>query len=117
MPANRFHIPRILYTTATTAVGTLGILFGTASYLTRDTFFRDFSTDNDTLFTTDIYKRSNPHGNTTLHDLCVRRVALGRVRPELVEDARRGGGKLVQEFCRGIWGGRGVCVLSSCDRE
>lgn len=113
MPPTLLSRRRALRTTAALTLGTLAVLFGTSSYLTRDTFFRDFSPQSDSLFSTDTYKRANPHGNDTLHDLCVRRVPLGRLRPELREDASRGGSRLVREFCRGAWGGRGASLAGS----
>lgn len=80
---------------------------GLAYLATRETAFRDFSPSDDNLFNSPLYSRVNPHGNTTLHDLCVRRVDVSRIRPELVEDARNGGSGLVEEFCRGMWSGLG----------
>jgi hypothetical protein len=61
----------------------------------------------DPIFASGFYKTYNPHANPTAHDLCTRTVPLVQLKPELAEDARRGGTKLVEAFCAGIWGGFG----------
>jgi hypothetical protein len=91
--------------------GVLSVLgaYGASSFVTRDTWSGEFSPQNDSLFITELYKRTNPNNNPTLHDICVRRVKIEQVRSELIEDANNGGTELVAEFCRGMWSGKSEC--------
>src|SRR5438045_9351205 len=66
----------------------------------------------DPIFASGFYKTYNPRANPTAHDLCTRTVPLVQLKPELVEDARRGGTKMVEAFCAGIWGGFGKFPIS-----
>jgi len=70
----------------------------------------DFNPSTDPLFRSEWYQRLNPRGHEATYDECVRRIGLQKIRPELVEDARAGGSKLVEEFVRGVWGGPGYTI-------
>jgi hypothetical protein len=83
-----------------------------------------FTPTTEPLFQSSWYKKYNPLQNPTTHDECVRRLPLFKIRPELVEDAQKGGSKLVEAFSQGIWGGPGTFVhfpwstaasVSSCE--
>lgn len=50
-----------------------------------------------------MFARYNPERNPTLSDLCVKRIPLSQIKPELLEKE----GKLVEKFCAGVWGGLG----------
>lgn len=57
----------------------------------------------DYIFHSTLFARYNPNNNPVTQDVCVRRVALQRVRSELLENE----GKLVESFCAGVWSGWG----------
>ena len=67
---------------------------------------------HDYLFGTTLFARYNPNNAPTTSDLCLRRVPLDQIQPELLEDANRGGTKLVESFCAGLWSGWGKILLS-----
>ncbi|KAI9700473.1 MAG: hypothetical protein M1820_006772 [Bogoriella megaspora] len=90
-------------TTAVVGWGSLATV-GTFIALTRRSGFVQMS-KTDEIFSNVFYLRNNPNANPTTHDLCVRRVPLDKIRPELLED-----GKLVEAFCAGIWSGFGYTV-------
>ncbi|KAK3306481.1 uncharacterized protein B0T15DRAFT_527335 [Chaetomium strumarium] len=72
--------------------------------------FEPFGPENSTLFRHPILKTINPRNNPSSNDCCVRAVPLAQVRPELLEDARRGGARMVETFCAGMWGGYGYGI-------
>jgi hypothetical protein len=49
------------------------------------------------------YKRNDPNRNPATQDLCVTKVPLSKIKPQLLEKE----GKLVEAFCAGVWGGSG----------
>ncbi|SMQ46460.1 unnamed protein product [Zymoseptoria tritici ST99CH_1A5] len=57
----------------------------------------------DYIFNHTLYSRYNPNNAPVTQDLCVRRVPLANIRPELLEKE----GKLVEAFSAGLWGGLG----------
>ena len=67
--------------------------------------FIPFSDTDDTIFYSPAYLRTNPNKNPTTHDLCVRRVPLEKIKPQLLKQT--GEGRLVQAFCAGVWSGWG----------
>ncbi|KAJ6012365.1 hypothetical protein N7499_004250 [Penicillium canescens] len=77
---------------------------------TRHCYFEPFGPENDPIFQSDHYKRLNPENHPSLKDSCVRKVPLSQIPPELVEDTLKGGSKLVERFCAGVWGGYGTNV-------
>ncbi|KHN95246.1 uncharacterized protein MAM_06957 [Metarhizium album ARSEF 1941] len=58
---------------------------------------------SDPIWTSKLFKRYNPSANPATQDICIRRIPLDRIRPELVKNPRH----LVLEYCRGIWSGYG----------
>ena len=64
----------------------------------------------DPLFRSSNYKKFNPKGSPSLSDVCVRRIPLYLIRPDLLEDDKRGGGKLVEAFCSGVYGSKGESI-------
>ncbi len=89
----------------TTAYGTLGAAAGWVLW-TRNSKFVPVSTDNPILESA-AYKRNNPNRNSGLHDLCVRKVPLSKIRLELLDAEEKGQPKLVEAFCAGVWTGIG----------
>lgn len=65
---------------------------------------------NDPLWSSKTYARFNKHNNPSTQDVCIRRIPLDKIRPELLEKE----GDLAVEFCRGVWAGWGGfrCFLS-----
>lgn len=90
-------IKRTIYTTVLTGTAFVGYVAGSTSIicpLPRD----------DPLLSSSIYKRHNPLNNPATQDVCIKRIPLSKVRPELLDKE----GDLVVEFCRGIWAGWGM---------
>lgn len=58
---------------------------------------------SDSLWKSSVYKRYNPSGNPGTQDVCIKRIPLSKIRPELLEKE----GDLALEFCRGVWSGLG----------
>ncbi|KFA55285.1 hypothetical protein S40293_04926 [Stachybotrys chartarum IBT 40293] len=61
---------------------------------------------SDPIWKSAIYKHHNPAGNPATQDVCIKRIPLSKVRPELLERE----GDLALEFCRGVWGGLGYVI-------
>ncbi|KAL9088168.1 MAG: hypothetical protein Q9165_006295 [Trypethelium subeluteriae] len=91
-------------TTAIVGWGSLATA-GTYVAMTRNSKFVAMAT-TDEIFTNAIYTRLNPERNPTFHDLCIRRVPLSKIRPELLEKD----GKLAEQFCAGVWSGSGYTI-------
>lgn len=91
-------ISRALKITAAGTVASVGIFFGA----TRNDVFEPMDT-TDPIFSSPFFTKYNPNRNPTLHDKCVRRIPLDKIKPELLEKK----GKLVEAFCAGVWGGMG----------
>lgn len=72
-----------------------------------------FNPATEPLFRSQWFQKFNPGSNPTTHDECVRRLPLHKIRPELLEDARNGGSKLVEAFSQGVWGGFGMWNIPS----
>lgn len=58
-----------------------------------------------------LYHRLNPVANPAIYDRCTRSVDISQIKPELLEDARSGGPKLVSAFSGGLWGALGASQL------
>jgi len=89
-------IKKTLYTGVATGVGILAYLGGTTkivSPLPRD----------DALFSSASFAKYNRHRNSSTQDVCIKRIPLDKVKPELLQKE----GDLVLEFCRGVWSGLG----------
>ena len=85
-----------------------GTLATTLSYvlLTRKNTITPVS-PSDHIFHSTLFARYNPNNSPSTNDVCLRRVPLGKIRPELLEAAERGETGLVERFCAGVWGGWG----------
>jgi hypothetical protein len=89
---------RLLKVSAAGTVASIGVFWGA----TRNDVFEPIDT-SDPIFQSAFFKTFNPNRNPTLHDVCVRRIPLDKIKPELLENK----GKLVEAFCAGVWGGMG----------
>lgn len=58
---------------------------------------------SDAIFSSAPYNKFNPEKNPTTNDLCVRKVPLNQLKPQLLEKE----GRLVEGFCAGVWSGLG----------
>ena len=76
---------------------------GAFALWTRDSKFVPVTT-SEPIFSSAAYLRNNPNRNPATHDLCVRKVPLSQIKPQLLEKE----GKLVEAFCAGVWGGLGM---------
>ncbi|KAK3647325.1 hypothetical protein LTR56_008156 [Elasticomyces elasticus] len=90
----------------TFAIAGYGSLASTASWLllTRQSTMRDIP-KSDYIFNHTLFARYNPSNNPVTQDICVRRVQLKKIKPELLEGGEDG--RLVEAFCQGVWGGLG----------
>ncbi|KAK4140452.1 uncharacterized protein C8A04DRAFT_14931 [Dichotomopilus funicola] len=75
------------------ALGYLGLATTIVSPLPAD----------DPLWQSKSFAKYNRHRNPSTQDICVKRIPLAKIRPELLEKE----GDLALEFCRGVWGGWG----------
>lgn len=57
----------------------------------------------DPIWTSGLFKRHNPSKNPATQDVCIRRIPMSKIRPELLQKE----GDLSLEFCRGVWSGLG----------
>lgn len=92
-----------------TALGGAGSLAGW-TFWTRNSRFVPISS-TDPIFSSVAYARNNPNRNPATQDLCVRKVPLSKIKPQLLEKE----GKLVEAFCAGVWGGLGLFSLLPFD--
>lgn len=90
-------IKRTIYTTVLTGTAFVGYVAGSTSIICP--IPRD-----DPLWTSKTYARHNVHKNPTTQDVCIKRIPLDKVRPELLQKE----GDLAVEFCRGVWAGWGI---------
>lgn len=74
---------------------------------TKHSQFEPFDAASDPTINSVFYKRYNPNKNPALTDVCVRKIALVKIDPELIKDAEQGGSKLIDRFAQGVWGGFG----------
>ncbi|KAF2172487.1 hypothetical protein M409DRAFT_50178 [Zasmidium cellare ATCC 36951] len=88
-------------TIAATGWTTLGAAAGYVAW-TRKSKIVDVP-PTDYLFNHTLYARYNPNNAPVTQDLCVRKVPLDKIRPELLEHE----GKLVEAFSAGLWSGLG----------
>lgn len=70
--------------------------------------FEPFGPETSPLFRHPVLKSINPRNNPSSNDCCVRAVPFSKIKPELLEDARRGGYHTTEAFCAGMWGGYGL---------
>lgn len=77
---------------------------------TKHCHFEPMDPSKDATFNSRSYRQLNPSGNPTFHDVCVRRIPITKLDPDLAKDVERGGSKLVERFAQGVWGGFGTCL-------
>lgn len=63
---------------------------------------------SDPLWGSAAFKKYNPARNPATQDVCVKRIPLGKVRPELLASP----GDLVLEYCRGVWSSPGMFLYA-----
>ena len=91
-------IRKTLYTGILTGAGVLGYLGATTTIIAP-------LPSNDPLWKSWTYATYNVHRNPSMHDTCMKRIPLDKIKPELLQKD----GDLVLQFCRGVWGGLGEC--------
>ncbi|PKS05086.1 hypothetical protein jhhlp_008453 [Lomentospora prolificans] len=77
---------------------------------TRNCTFVPFGPETDPLFKHQILKQINPYNKPVSSDSCVRTIPYSKIKPALLEDAQKGGAKLMEAFCAGMWGGYGYAI-------
>lgn len=58
---------------------------------------------SDPIWTSSLFRRYNPSANPATQDVCIKRLPLDKIRPELLKNP----GDLALEYCRGVWAGPG----------
>jgi hypothetical protein len=96
-------ISKALKTTVVGGAATAGAF----ALWTRNSQFVPFST-SDPILTSPALRKYNPNNNPALQDVCIRKVPLSKIKPELLEKD----GKLVEAFTAGIWGGPGTSLFN-----
>lgn len=81
--------------------GALGA--GAMGYLGASTSIISPLPKDDPLWHSKSYATYNAHRNPSTQDVCVKRIPLSKIRPELLQHE----GDLALEFCRGVWAGLG----------
>ncbi len=92
---------------STTGLATLTT--GSTCYFlaTRDQTFHHLDETTDPLALHPLTRSFNPHANKSLSDIYEARLPLSKIEPELLEDYRHGGSRLVERYCGGVLGGWG----------
>lgn len=93
-------IKKTFYTTVLTGTALVGYVAGSTSII------RPLPRD-DPIWKSNPFNRYNVQNNPSTQDVCIKRVPLSKIRPELLEKD----GDLVLEFCRGVWAGWGELPL------
>lgn len=99
-------IKRTIYTSVLAGTAFVGYVASSTSIicpLPRD----------DPLLSSKIFARYNVQKNPATQDVCIKRIPLDKVRPELLQKE----GDLVVEFCRGVWAGWGTICRSPSSRS
>ena len=79
---------------------------GAFAFWTRDSQVVLFPA-SDPILSSSSFRKYNPNTNPAVKDLCIRKVPLSKIKPELLEKD----GKLVDAFTAGIWGGPGISTF------
>jgi hypothetical protein len=93
----------ILRTLMRTAGVLTGLGTGALGYLGASTTIISPIPADDPIWASNNYSKYNPHRNPPTQDICVKRIPLRKIKPELLEKE----GDLALELCRGVWGGLG----------
>jgi hypothetical protein len=96
-------ISKALKTTVVGGAATAGAF----ALWTRKSQFVPFPT-SDPILSSSTFRKYNPNNNPALRDICIRKVPLSKIKPELLEKD----GKLVEAFTAGIWGGPGTSLFN-----
>lgn len=99
-PATMGIIKKTFYTTVLTGTAFVGYVAGSTSII------RPLPRD-DPIWKSNPFNRYNVQNNPSTQDVCIKRVPLSKIRPELLEKD----GDLALEFCRGVWAGWGELPL------
>ncbi|KAJ5550316.1 hypothetical protein N7461_005014 [Penicillium sp. DV-2018c] len=91
-------ISKLVKTSVAGSIASVGVFWGA----TRNATFAPMDS-SDPIFQSALFNKFNPNRNPTMHDVCIRRIPLDKIKPSLVEEK----GKLVEAFCAGVWGGMG----------
>ncbi|CZR43685.1 uncharacterized protein FPRO_07398 [Fusarium proliferatum ET1] len=86
---------------------------GAASFhlVTRKCYFEPFGPENGrSLYGHPLLKKINPWNKPGSADSCVREVPFNNLDKVMLEDAKKGGTKLVERFMAGMWGGFGYGI-------
>lgn len=86
----------------TGALAGLGV--GAFGYLGASTTVISPLPEDDPLWRSKSFAKYNLHRNPSTQDICLKRIPLGKIRPELLENE----GDFALEFCRGVWSGLGT---------
>ncbi|CCX33366.1 hypothetical protein FPQ18DRAFT_322431 [Pyronema domesticum] len=82
---------------------------GTYAIVTRKNEFQPVDAKTDKLVNSPHFARLNPEKNPIVHDFCVRKVPLSKIKPELRENNQ----ELTRAFCAGVWSGEGYRIQRS----
>jgi len=85
------------------ALCTVGLGTGALGYLGLSTTIVSPLPGDDPLWRSTSYAKFNSHRNASTQDICLKRIPLSKIRPELLQHE----GDLALEFCRGVWSGLG----------
>lgn len=91
-----------------TTVGLIGATGG-AAYLAAKNPVVSPLPASDPIWSSSLYKKHNPSRNPATQDVCIKRIPLEKIRPELLQKD----GDLALEFCRGVWSGWGMFLSLS----
>ncbi|KAF7555236.1 hypothetical protein G7Z17_g2335 [Cylindrodendrum hubeiense] len=83
------------------------ITLGTFSIWARNCHIENRPQGMESIMQSPLYHKLNPESNPAIYDRCIRYVDFSLISPELLEDARCGGPKLVNAFSGGLWGSSG----------
>lgn len=89
-------IKKTFYTTVLTGTAFVGYVAGSTSII------RPLPRD-DPIWKSNTYNRYNVQNNPSTQDVCIKRIPISKIRPELLQQD----GALALEFCRGVWAGWG----------
>lgn len=89
-------------------VGLLGTTTGAAYLAAKNPVIAPLP-PSDPIWTSSLYKKHNPSRNPATQDVCIKRIPLDKIRPELLQKE----GDLALEFCRGVWSGWGMSLFFS----
>lgn len=102
--ASIFTRARLIALSKVAAGAAVAVPAGFHLWTRRCAFDESFSPAADRSFAHPLLKKANPRGNPDYHDSCARTLRFDEVRPELLEDALRGGSRLVEAYSAGVWG-------------